>query len=90
MQNAIARALTAGALLIVTLAGSSPSRAEIVYPWCVQYGGGRDGIGATNCGFVSREQCMQTASGLGAMCMENPAYAGPSSRPTEKRNHKHS
>jgi hypothetical protein len=86
----LARALTGTALLILTLAAASPSRAHIVYPWCVQYGGGRNGIGATSCGFVSREQCMQTASGLRAMCVENPADAGPRSWPTEKRNHKHS
>jgi hypothetical protein len=64
---------------------SSPARAEIQYPWCVQYGGGRNGIGATSCGFVSREQCMATARGLGAMCVENPAYPTVVRRPVKIR-----
>jgi hypothetical protein len=53
---------------------TSPARAEIQYPWCVQYPGGEYGIGAVSCGFVSLEQCMETARGLGSMCVENPAY----------------
>jgi hypothetical protein len=62
---------------------ASPARAEIQYPWCVQYGGGRNGIGATSCGFVSREQCMATASGLGSMCVENPAYPALARQPVK-------
>lgn len=32
------------------------------YPWCAQYSGGALG-GATNCGFVSFQQCLATVSG---------------------------
>jgi hypothetical protein len=34
------------------------------YPWCAIYSEGGAG-GGTNCGFVTFEQCMETARGLG-------------------------
>ncbi len=40
---------------------------------CAQY---RDG-GATNCGFVSFEQCMDTIRGAGGFCMQNNTYQPP-------------
>jgi hypothetical protein len=45
---------------LATLALASPA-AAIEYPWCAQYGD-EDG-GGRNCGFVSREQCMETIHG---------------------------
>ncbi|QPF82039.1 DUF3551 domain-containing protein [Bradyrhizobium genosp. L] len=36
--------------------------------------GGED----TDCGYTSMAQCQASASGLGAMCIDNPYYAGPS------------
>ncbi len=44
------------------------------YPWCADLG--KD-IGATNCGFVTREQCMATVSGVGGFCMPNPSWRAP-------------
>jgi len=41
--------------------------------WCAQYAGGGRG-GGTNCGFISYEQCMMTAFGAGAWCVQNPWY----------------
>jgi Protein of unknown function (DUF3551) len=41
------------------------------YPWCAQYKGLG---GATNCGFVSFEQCLATVSGIGGFCMPNNLY----------------
>jgi hypothetical protein len=79
MRTTMARGLTGGALLILTLMAATPSRAEVFYPWCVQYGGGREGIGATSCGFDSYAQCQMTASGLNASCVENPAAPPPRS-----------
>ena len=61
----------AGGAALLAPAGAS---AETIYPWCVQYPGGSDGIGAVSCAFVSRAQCAQTASGFGSMCVPNPAY----------------
>jgi hypothetical protein len=80
-----------GMLVATFLAGLAaftlPARAEIQYPWCIQYAGGQHGIGAVSCGFVSREQCMATARGLGSMCMENPAYPTILKRPIKVRRH---
>lgn len=77
----VAAALS-GILLIV-----APAQAEIIYPWCVQYGGGTKGIDAVICGYVSFKQCMATARGLGGFCVENPAY--PDSLPPQKVRHHH-
>jgi hypothetical protein len=51
----------------VALLGT-PSEAR-TFPWCVIH----SHTGARNCGFVSHEQCMQTARGLGH-CTRNPRY----------------
>ena len=47
--------------------------AEIYRPWCAQYMS-NSGNGATNCSFSSYEQCMMTARGAGAYCVQNPWY----------------
>src|SRR4029453_3153897 len=40
-------------------------------PWCAGY----SGRGGRNCGFVSFEQCMMTATpGTGGSCPQNPLY----------------
>jgi len=49
-----------------------PADAEIYRPWCAQYYGNNGG--GTNCGFTSYEQCMMTAQGAGAWCVQNPWY----------------
>ncbi|WP_050423887.1 DUF3551 domain-containing protein [Bradyrhizobium tropiciagri] len=43
--------------------------------------GGED----TDCGYTSIEQCRASASGLAAICINNPYYAGPpiDRRPSE-------
>ncbi len=45
---------------------AGPAKAQN-YPWCAIYSGSAVG-GGTNCGFVSYEQCMATARGLGSFC----------------------
>ena len=55
-----------------------PSGAETYRPWCAVY----SGRGGRNCGFVSFEQCMMTATpGTGGSCVQNPWYLwyGPNS-----------
>jgi Protein of unknown function (DUF3551) len=47
-----------------------PAAAEIYRPWCVHYLPDN----GTNCGFTSYEQCMATARGAGAKCVQNPWY----------------
>jgi hypothetical protein len=45
------------------------------YPWCAIYSG-KSG-GGTNCGFITFEQCMDTARGLGSFCQPNTQYVPP-------------
>jgi hypothetical protein len=45
-------------------------------PWCVHYGGIGGGGGGTNCGFISREQCMWTAQGSD-VCLPNSTCLPP-------------
>jgi Protein of unknown function (DUF3551) len=56
----------------LTAIDARPSAAEVYRPWCVQYQGARSG--ATSCAFTSFEQCMLTARGAGAYCVQNPWY----------------
>ena len=62
-------------LALATLAAidTRPAAAEIYRPWCVQYTG-NNGDDGTSCAFVSYEQCMLTARGSGAYCVQNPWY----------------
>jgi Protein of unknown function (DUF3551) len=46
------------------------------YPWCAIYSDGT-GDGGTNCGFITFEQCMETARGLGSLCQPNTQYVPP-------------
>ena len=54
------------------LAGSAQAQN---YPWCAQYTGNMGG--AMNCGFSSYDQCMMTARGMGAFCIQNTLYQPP-------------
>ncbi|MFZ2069412.1 MAG: DUF3551 domain-containing protein [Xanthobacteraceae bacterium] len=62
-------------ILVATVAPGASALAQN-YPWCAVYSTG-DGD-ATNCGFVSREQCMATVSGIGGRCEPNNRYVPPS------------
>jgi hypothetical protein len=55
------------------LGGVAPGAAEVYRPWCAQYYGG-DGNNGTTCAFTSYDQCMMTARGSGAICVQNPWY----------------
>ena len=46
------------------------------YPWCAIYSGGAVS-GGTNCGFISFEQCMETARGMGSFCYRNTQSVPP-------------
>jgi hypothetical protein len=67
LPAALAFAALAAAGIIVAAAETAACR-----PWCVLYGGIGGGGGGTNCGFISREQCMWTAQGSD-ICLPNPA-----------------
>ena len=70
------------ALAIAAMMGLARPAAAIEYPWCVQYGG-MDGDGGRNCGFVSYQQCMETARGSGGFCEHNLFYTGAPERPAK-------
>jgi hypothetical protein len=61
------------ALTTLSAIDAGPAAAEVYRPWCVQYTG-NNGDDGTTCAFVSYEQCMQTARGSGAYCVQNPWY----------------
>jgi hypothetical protein len=67
-----------------TACAGTPAQAQN-YPWCEYLGGGEGGGGGRNCGFVSFEQCMESARGNGSDCRQNTQYeapAGPHSHQT--------
>jgi Protein of unknown function (DUF3551) len=68
--------LSAALAIAAMSATATPAAAAIEYPWCVEYGGGDAGSGGRNCGFVSWEQCMETARGAGGNCERNLFYPG--------------
>src|SRR5258708_27000335 len=57
----------------------SPARAYDLpydpYPWCAVYSG--DAGGASNCGFLTIEQCRATVSGIGGSLETNPLQQPP-------------
>ena len=59
--------LASGFLLAAPAAHADP------YKWCAQYGGRS---GATNCYFVTFQQCQAAISGLGGFCRRNNFYDG--------------
>ena len=66
-------ALALLAVAALAAGGARPAAAEIYRPWCVQYQGA-SGDNGTTCTFMSFEQCMLTARGSGAFCVQNPWY----------------
>lgn len=60
-----------------TISATTAARAEVQYPWCAEY---RAPIGATNCGFMTYQQCLDTISGVGGICIRNAAYRPPAKR----------
>ncbi|MBR0872490.1 DUF3551 domain-containing protein [Bradyrhizobium tropiciagri] len=63
------------ALGVVAATPASAQKYDSTSPVCkTNYRwGGED----TDCGYTSLEQCRLAAAGVGAMCFDNPYYAGP-------------
>ena len=62
-------------LLMAVLAPSTTSAYERPYdpyPWCAVYAG--VDFSATNCGFMTLEQCRAAISGVGGSCEPNQLY----------------
>ncbi|MGA8887952.1 MAG: DUF3551 domain-containing protein [Pseudolabrys sp.] len=66
-------------IVLVTLVLSTEALAQSTvafphdpYRWCAVYSG--DAGGASNCGFLTIEQCRATVSGIGGFCEPNQFY----------------
>ena len=73
VQHSI-RAAFAALGLMAASAGLDAAKAD-PYRWCADYMGGALG-GASNCGFITLEQCRATVSGVGGYCRPNAFYDG--------------
>jgi hypothetical protein len=73
-----AKTIVAALVMIPAVLTQTPASAlpSDPYPWCAEYSGG---MGSTNCGFLTFEQCQATVSGIGGFCRRsqfyNPGYA---------------
>ena len=65
-------------LAAVAILAPATGRAD-PYRWCAVSG---DAGGASNCGFVTIEQCRATVSGIGSFCVPNQFYTGQEKRST--------
>ena len=76
-----------GLVGVIALAttGTTPAAAQTPwYPWCAHYTG-MDYGGAIACGYVTREQCMASVSGVGGFCEQNfPPPAAVKAVPARK------
>jgi hypothetical protein len=66
------RVAIAALFALIVASVSEPSQAD-PYRWCAQY---RGKFGATNCYFVTLEQCRAAVSGNGGFCNPNNFYDG--------------
>jgi hypothetical protein len=74
-------------IIVATTVLNTPTKAQN-YPWCAIYSGGGAAGGGTNCGFLTSQQCMETARGLGSFCYRNTQYVpppGPHPYPGQRR-----
>ena len=75
--------LTFAALALPVALAATPAQAYDMpydpYPWCAVYSG--DAGGASNCGFLTIDQCRATVSGIGGSCEPNQFY---NPRPTAR------
>ena len=75
------------AIVMLASATVAASAQADPYRWCADYGGFRGG-GASNCYFMTIEQCRATISGVGGTCRPNPFYTGPARKPQSRSKQK--
>ena len=51
-------------------------------PWCAIM----DNDGNTDCSYYTEQQCLQTVSGIGGVCIRNPAGNAPQPAPSSSEN----
>ena len=71
MRLPVRTILFIAATLVSATAASAQSARP--YPWCAIYYV-IDANGTPSCSFDTREQCMETISGIGGFCVENQNY----------------
>jgi hypothetical protein len=71
---------------------ATPAQSAGSYPWCAIYYT-IDSNGTPSCSFDTRQQCMETISGIGGFCVENQYYRGAAVQAARRahvtRVHKH-
>jgi len=72
----------AATLFSATAASAQSARS---YPWCAVYFT-IDANGTPSCSFDTREQCMETISGIGGYCVENLYYRRVAAVPSHRAN----
>jgi len=82
MRLPVLAMLFIAAMLLSETASGQSARS---YPWCAIYYT-IDSNGTPSCSFDTRQQCMETISGLGGFCVENQYYRGVAV-PTPRRAH---
>jgi Protein of unknown function (DUF3551) len=71
MKRTIAALVLAAA--VVGALETASAQSPYSYAWCAKLYLRND---ATSCYYATRQLCMQTVSGIGGYCYENPAYRG--------------
>jgi hypothetical protein len=71
MRLPILTMLSIAATLLSEAAACAQSAGS--YPWCAIYYR-MDAGGTPSCTFDTRQQCMETISGIGGLCIENQYY----------------
>ena len=77
--------ILAGATMLA-IAPAAAQRYDPRYPVCLQSWHVR-GLTIIDCSYASIEQCRATASGLAAMCLENPYWQGSPGRSSRRPGH---
>jgi hypothetical protein len=85
MRKVLFGLAVAAGLMAPLFAMTGPANAD-PYKWCASYGGAD--LAATNCGFVTLEQCLETISGVGGSCGLSPFYTEPGKGPAKRKRHR--
>ena len=81
MRLPILTALFIAATLSSETAASAQSAGS--YPWCAIYYA-PDATGTPSCYFDTRQQCMESVSGVGGLCVANQYYHGVAVLPARR------
>ncbi|WP_271602349.1 MULTISPECIES: DUF3551 domain-containing protein [unclassified Bradyrhizobium] len=76
--------ILAGTTTVLGAVPATAQRYDPRFPVCLQRWYAR-GFISYDCSYTSMDQCRMTASGLSAMCQENPYWQGRSGRNSRRR-----